>query len=47
MKKTPKKWYNAGSGPLGPGGQLKNCPLLKSDARFGISTQKLIIGKLH
>jgi hypothetical protein len=25
-KNSPKKWYNAGSGPLGPGGQLKNCP---------------------
>ena len=34
-------------GPLGPNSQLKNCPWLKFDASFGISTPKLITEQIQ
>ena len=45
-KKSKKKKY-PGSGPLGPDSQLKNCLWLKSDARFGISTLKLVTEQMQ
>ena len=46
-EKLPKIKRYPGSGPLGPDSQLKNCPWLKSDASFGISTPKLVTEQMQ
>ena len=46
-KKLPIMKRYPSSGPLRPDSQLKNCPWLKSDASFGISTLKLVTEQMQ